>query len=64
MALEELESIYDRIVESEIRTYSLESEEKKEVESLAVHRRLASALGLTQLALPFRYIIKLILILM
>lgn len=51
----ELEAMYDRIAADEIRTaQSRPGLTTKQEEALAQHRNLASAVGLTQLALPFR----------
>jgi len=49
----ELEAMYDRIAAEEIRT-STSSLATKRDQILAQHRNLASAVGLTQLAMPFR----------
>ncbi|CAD7697716.1 unnamed protein product [Ostreobium quekettii] len=51
---EELEGIYDRIVANEIRTRNSKPSKKRQAEVAAVHKRLASAMGLTQLSVPFR----------
>ncbi|GMH39854.1 hypothetical protein BSKO_07758 [Bryopsis sp. KO-2023] len=50
---EKLEAIFDRITANEIRTRTLTTGSRKE-EAVAVHKRLASAVGLSQMTLPFR----------
>lgn len=51
----ELESMFDRIAADEIRTIRVKPGlTTQQEEALAQHRNLASAVGLTQLALPFR----------
>ncbi|CAD7699204.1 unnamed protein product [Ostreobium quekettii] len=51
---EELEGIYDRIVANEIDTRNSKPSKKRQAEVAAVHKRLAAAIGLTQLSMPFR----------
>ena len=51
----ELEAMFDRIAADEIRTvHAKPGLTTRQEEALAQHRNLASAVGLTQLALPFR----------
>lgn len=51
----DLEAMYDRIAAEEIRTmHSKPGPSNQREEALAQHRNLAQAVGLTQLALPFR----------
>lgn len=50
----ELEAIFDRITSSEIQTRALNAGAASET-AASVNRRLASAVGLSHLIMPFRY---------